>query len=229
MIADNFFGQEVSPPLIVPPEYAAGNSRAALFDHFWGDREVIVLEPEVELIVDDLYWFEQPVADSPRPRERENAKPKSLNIEVMSHFRHEIRTFAMGSNSEKDKTRNIFLARADDSRRWYGGDVIHLEAKSSGYEIIVPERLSISQQITLFSEAKRIVGPMGSAFANILFAGPGTRALVLSPSHPDLIEDWWAPFADVAGVEIFVARGDKRIEGVYGLDAEEVKKFLTEF
>jgi len=228
MIADKFFGQEDSPPLIVPSGYAEGNSRVALFEHFWGRREVIVLEPDVEFIVEDLYWFEQPVADSPRPTELKRAEPKSLNIEAMSRFRHEVLTFALDLDSEKEKTRDIFLARADGSRRGYGGDVIHREAESLGYEIIYPERLSISQQIAAFSEARRVVGPMGSAFANILFAGPGTKALIFARHYPDLVEDWWAPFADLAGVETFVIHREGRRDP-WELDPREVHQFLKDF
>lgn len=50
----------------------------------------------------------------------------------------------------------------------------------AGYEIIAPESLSWSDQISLFSRAKIVAGEHGSAMKNLLFSSPGTIQIVLN-------------------------------------------------
>ena len=227
MLASEFFSEKNSPPLIVPDGYICTSSREELFRYFWNQRPVIRLHSCEELRATNLYWFEQPVYDSPRPSNPANLLPKMLNVEVMSRFRRKLIEFLPGVNFEEFGARNLFLARG--SSRDYGGAKINRIAERLGFEIVFPEKLSIHNQILTFSQARRIAGPMGSAFANILFSGPETEALVLAPRYPPLIEDWWAPFAEISGTQLSVFRGKREVTQPYRLCEEEVEEVLSTF
>ena len=227
MLASEFFSENNSPPLIVPEDYICSSSRAELFRHFWKKRQVIRLHNRQELRATKLYWFEQPVYDSPRPSNPANLLPKMLNVEIMSRFRGKLLEFSPEVKFREFGAKNLFLARG--SSRDYGGKKIHEIAERLGFEIVFPEKLSIQEQILIFSQARRIAGPMGSAFANILFSGPKTKALILAPSYPPLIEDWWAPFAEISGTQLSVFRGKREATQPYRLVQKEVEDVLSSF
>ena len=227
MLASEFFSENNSPPLIVPEDYICTSSRAELFHYFWKQRQVIRLHTCQELRATKLYWFEQPVYDSPRPSNPANHLPMMLNVEVMSRFRGKLLEFSPGVKFREFGAKNLFLAR--DSSRDYGGEKINEIAERLGFEIVFPEKLSIHEQILTFSQARRIAGPMGSAFANILFSGPETEALILAPSYPPLIADWWAPFAEISGTQLSVFRGKREATEPYRLCEEEVEDVLSSF
>jgi len=53
------------------------------------------------------------------------------------------------------------------------------ELTSHGFKPIYLSGADVNKQIELFSEADFVIGPHGAAFANMLFAPPGSRAIVL--------------------------------------------------
>jgi hypothetical protein len=52
-----------------------------------------------------------------------------------------------------------------------------------GFEVVCPETVSIDKQIDLFSRARLIVAPHGSALTNLVFCRPGTILYELLPVH----------------------------------------------
>lgn len=227
MLASELFDEEDSPPLVVPYGHVCSASRAELFHHFWGQRPILELGPGQELRAARLFWLEQPVYDSPRPSNAAKILPKAVNVETMTRFRDRILRFAKVEDSHNLRTRNLFLARG--SSRDYGVTAVNRIAAQHGFEVVYPEKLSIAEQVSMFSQARRVAGPMGSAFANILFSGPGTEALILLPSFPPIVEDWWAPFAAVSGAKISASRGETLTSRPYLLDVEEVRARLSSF
>lgn len=57
---------------------------------------------------------------------------------------------------------------------------IEAAAERRGYKIVVPETLSIQQQIMLMRQARIVLGEDGSALHNIVFCSPGAKLGVLS-------------------------------------------------
>jgi capsular polysaccharide biosynthesis protein len=51
-----------------------------------------------------------------------------------------------------------------------------------GFSIVQPEMYQVDQQIQMFRRAKVIVGPSGSAFANVLYCRPGTIVVEIVPT-----------------------------------------------
>ena len=59
-------------------------------------------------------------------------------------------------------------------------DVIALLV-SAGYKVIYPEKMSVQEQIAIFSCAKVIVGILGAAMTNIIFSPQTTQIIMLTP------------------------------------------------
>ncbi len=80
----------------------------------------------------------------------------------------------------------IYISRKG-RRRVLNEDEIIAVLKKFDFEILYDEPRSVAEQVTLYRNAKVIIGPHGASFANILNCQPGTKLIELFPDdyHPD--------------------------------------------
>ena len=110
--------------------------------------------------------------------------------------------------------RRIYVSRLGWSRAGRSVRVLMNEAElaarlaAAGFDVIEPERMSLSEQIEAFSSARVIVGPAGSALYNAVFCQPGTRIVDIE-SEPHWVALHSCLFASL-GLEygIFVGETD---------------------
>lgn len=92
-------------------------------------------------------------------------------------------------NSAKPGKRRLYLTRsgaATSSGRFVANEAELFEMLASfGFIAVEPSRYTFAQQIRIFAQAEAIVGLHGSAFANAIFAEPGSTVI-------DLLPDYWA-------------------------------------
>lgn len=96
------------------------------------------------------------------------------------------RTFTR--NLSKEPYRKIYLSRTKikSGRKIINEfELIHF-LRSHNFQIVYPEKLSLTKQFKLFSEAKCIISPHGAALSNIVFCSSGTKILELF-NHPDIL------------------------------------------
>lgn len=75
----------------------------------------------------------------------------------------------------------LYLARRTGGHRMItNNDEIETYFKKRGYVFVEPHKISLEEVVKLFYNAKVVAGPFSSAFTNLIFSRPGTRALVLS-------------------------------------------------
>jgi len=55
--------------------------------------------------------------------------------------------------------------------------------KENGFQIVYPETLGLIDQISVFSNAKRIIGPSGSGMLNAVFSSAGTKVVDIETFH----------------------------------------------
>ena len=99
--------------------------------------------------------------------------------------------------------RRIFISRehAASQRLVENRGQIQTMAQQSGYELLYPERLSLADQIQIFSQSARIVGEYGSGLHNCMFSPPGTQVCALrGTSHsPGFVQ---SSLAEVFGQQV---------------------------
>jgi capsular polysaccharide biosynthesis protein len=93
----------------------------------------------------------------------------------------------------------LYLRRTGSNRRFLNQDEVEEVFRARGFEIVVPEKLSVREQIALFSRARVIAGPTGAAIANLVFAAPGCRLLVLAAINRHWPFHYWLNMAHAAG------------------------------
>jgi capsular polysaccharide biosynthesis protein len=83
--------------------------------------------------------------------------------------------------------RKIYIRRPDSaSRRFVNEAEVEERARANGFIVVDPGLLSLVEQISLFKNATDIVGVMGAALTNAVFAPAGARIWNLAPgSMPD--------------------------------------------
>lgn len=78
----------------------------------------------------------------------------------------------------------LYVSRANwtKQRNLINEAAIEAKARSLGYQVISPERLSIDEQINIFSRAKMIAGPSGSGLYNCIYSATLGERLILASS-----------------------------------------------
>ena len=94
--------------------------------------------------------------------------------------------------------RRLFISRADAKRpRLLNEDEVFKRIEALGFERVIPGRLSIADQIALFSEAQIVAGAHGAGLTNLIFM-PGGGAVVEN-FHPSLVHGAYAWLSHLAG------------------------------
>ena len=115
---------------------------------------------------DDFYYF------------KNSEFPQFINlhesVKILKNF--------LNSKKILDNEKKIYVTRQDSNYRKIinEGDIISLLRKK-GYKIINPQLYSIDEQIDIFSNAEKIIGPHGANLANIIFCKPGTEIIEIAP------------------------------------------------
>ena len=83
-------------------------------------------------------------------------------------------------------SRRLFVTRKPREKRTIA-NVVSVESifAGCGFEIVHPRRLTIAEQVRLFSQASHIAGPVGAGMANMLFAPNSAEILLIDPGLCD--------------------------------------------
>ena len=197
-------------PLLVPQ--AAGRSAAwrAALEVVAPERETITVPRRGTLAVDRMVWLD-PAVNGPRTL-RDDA-PIALDLlapsfAVLARFRATVlERLAVGPSARPG--RRVLLVRPAGAKRSVNQDDLVAVAQRRGFEAVDPGSLPFVEQVRLFAEAEVIAGGWGAAWSSMLFAAPGARGLMWTPSA---FARWplFSNLAEVSGVHLrhlFVAVG----------------------
>ncbi len=157
-------------------------------------RQLIVLEPGKarnvrRLVVPaQLAWLPTNLRDGLELR----AEDSHISEEAIRFLRD--RLLPTNDRASPSTRRRIHLARRQTGRLLNGSDLDPVLARF-GVESILPESMPFEDQVRLFADAELIVSETGAALANIVFAPPGARIVILSAGRAD-----HSLFSQIAGV-----------------------------
>ena len=85
---------------------------------------------------------------------------------------------------QKENKLKIYVSRQNSrSRNLINEEDIIDEMKSKNFMIIDTKNMSVFEQIDIFSSAKIIISPTGSALTNIIFCSEGTKIIEIVPKY----------------------------------------------
>lgn len=151
-----------------------------------------------------------------------------------SIFDRQVATFDRGAAGP----RWIYVSRQDarSIRRLLNETELIARLRAHGFTIVVPGQLSASEEVTVFRDARLIVGPLGAGLYNALFTRPGATIIALSDPH--YVMEWLAQAAALRGhahgwMFGVSMRSDERVyAGTHSnwiLDVDRVVRALLEF
>ena len=94
----------------------------------------------------------------------------------------------------------IYLARYKSGRpRLQNDEEIAMLCEKSGFQIVFPEKMTFTDQMSLFRGAHFIIGCAGAAMTNTLFAEPGTEVYMIVPKVYQ--NSFWYTYMKNTGVQ----------------------------
>lgn len=124
-----------------------------------------------------------------------------------------------------------FIARRGASHRELRNEQeLFALCAAKGFELVVPQEMSLTQQAECFASAAAIVGAKGAALTNCLFCAPGAKIVVLSPA--DFPDPFYWELAGHAGchyAEVFGPVTTRRHDGLndFSIDPEKFTRALV--
>jgi len=218
-------------PVVVPNDIFRYPTMVEALEVFLDGRDVIRV-PLGERVVGDLCWLDS-LENSDIPESLVTASPESLihllHREGMESYRQVF--LDRFGDQPAPWGEKIFITRTG-TRRVYNQDEIAEVAAEFGFTAVAPEKLSLADQVALFSRATHIIGPSGAGFGGMLFASPGCQALCWQDSrltHMTILPD----LATLTGSHFWHVLYEPQPGGVftsdYHLDPDTIRQTLREF
>ena len=106
----------------------------------------------------------------------------------------DLRTYLLPYSSHREFPKRIFMSRKNASvRKSFNEDAVVRLLSEFGFEVFDPGTLSVADQISLFNQAKWIIGGVGAAFTNLLYCNASTKVILLSRARFH-----YTPFSTIA-------------------------------
>jgi len=187
------------------------------------EREIILLPIGRALHCSELYITS---VTGYVPFERRNSKLSNHSHGVFSPLALEMlrnHLIGQGQNVE-DSTwpKKIFLRRNSEIRNVVNATELERMFFSHGYSVVEPERMTFSQQVKLFSNAKIIAGSSGAALANIIFCPPTTKICIFISKDRETSYWYWQNIACATGKTVTYVLGEKNKNKMDGIHASFV-------
>lgn len=217
-------------PLVVD-EGLHDNILESLFRVAGTDRDVITLASGCTLQVECLY-LTSPAGYVPFGRRQGVAHGHShgtFSPQAFSAIRRKILRQTPMEGAEIP-SRKIYLRRNSGVRLVKNADEIEQLLKQRGFSVVEPEKLTFAQQAEMFAEASIIVGSSGAALANLVFAHPSTRIIIMIGKQPDTSYWYWQNMACALGNRVVYMLGEPEgtggIHADFRVDAQELLLYL---
>ncbi len=172
------------------------NQMESLLAVVGGNRSVIVLSKGCGLFVKELYFTS---STGYVPFQKRGNADSTASHGLFSPYALQMVVDRLSEWSaaidKENLPKRIYVRRNSSYRSLKNQAELEKVISQLGFEIIQPEKWSLSQQVALFENADVVVGPTGASFANIMFCRPGTKIVILAYWHPDMVYWYWQNIA----------------------------------
>lgn len=196
-------------------------------------RQIISIDSMNCYKVKKLYYINCPNFIPPNFVNDKDIHPSDIQFDIKSLI--DLKSMLLPYSSNKEFPKRFFISRKDTSgRRVFNEDEVFGILETFGFDLIVPEKLSVTDQIALFNQAECIAGGSGAAFANLLFCTKSCKAIIFSKNR--LPFSGFSTIAYAVGVDIrYVTeestKGDllKNIHDPFVIEVEKLRRLLKEW
>ncbi len=171
-----------------------------------------------------LYYCTSPnyLSDHGKQQILFDLQPTRYGLECLNSLRQRL------VHSEKSHLKRRIYLPHSGSRMLKNSAALSLFFERNGFQIVVPENMTLSEKISLFSTASHIVSPGGSGLHNILFCMPGTKILALGQLQGPQV--MFASICDTLGLDfhtvIGVSDATANVHKAYEVRTEMINDFF---
>jgi capsular polysaccharide biosynthesis protein len=115
-------------------------------------------------------------------------------------------------------TRRIYLARGKASsniRQIENIQEVEEAIRAKGVVSFTPELMTFAEQVAACKSAEIIVAPVGATLANMIFAPPGCKVVVLSPYYDEANYFYYTNLAGVLGHKLYYVLGPQTDQSLH--------------
>ena len=105
----------------------------------------------------------------------------------------------------------VYLHRETGMRRVANFPAVRAVVEAAGFEVVVPDRLTVAAQISLMQGARHVIGEHGAGVANVMFCRPG--ATVLELFNPACVQPAHWSVASASGLAFGYLVGSDLVPG----------------
>ena len=196
-------------PLLVSSSITNSKNHLELLKLAAPNKKIIALPDDTSHKVQSCIFIDSPVIAPPAFKEKgkvEQIGDHTIVKSLLIEYRNEVIKNSSKSTTKKYYPEKIFLLRKQ-TRRKYNQEEIYQSFNKLGFEGVYFDDLEVNEQVNIINNAKYIIGPVGAAWANIIYAKPGTQCLYWTASF---IKEG-IPFSNLAGnldVDLMVVHFD---------------------
>jgi len=118
-----------------------------------------------------------------------------------------LRAHAGGGEGPRPK---LLIRRNSAMRHILNEEAVAEALVARGFVVVEPERLSLEEQVALYSRAQMVVGATGAAVANLIFCQPDCPTVVMMPKFKETAYWYWRRMAAAAGAgPVFHVSGEQ--------------------
>jgi len=148
------------------------------------------------------------------------------------------RALEQAKGAIQGRSDKLYLFRGDsttgNARSLVNDEAVLQLVRQKQFSILDPGELSFIDQVSLFRDARVVVGPVGAAFANAIFCKPGCKVVVIAPFFEASNYDFFASLLGVMGHEVYFVVGPRVDDGkdplqmAYEADLDALESVLNE-
>ncbi|HEX6489381.1 MAG TPA: glycosyltransferase family 61 protein [Candidatus Dormibacteraeota bacterium] len=160
------------------PGFAAGLKLLA------GERETIPIPADPLTRVRDLVYINSPNPATFNLKPGTKSRPGDAMVRRSSidYWRAKAAGWRRDDAAESSPKR-IFVARRENTMRTYNQVDVEAVLSERGFATVFMEGLSLPEQVRLFANADVIAGPMGAAWAHLMFVHAGVKCVSWMPAY----------------------------------------------
>lgn len=190
---------------VLVPDYGESHLKKIVYGELDKLNVDILIVREGEAVdVKDLYFMERAARstdDEYYVAIGDFTQPK-MNSDIWKEYISKPLIEQYVEDKEKEPELKLYLARRNGGfRMMTNNDEIEKYYKERGYIFVEPHKISLKEVINLFYHAKIVAGPFSSAFTNLLFSRPGTKAFIMC-NYTRAFENFLEPFQQYYGIDI---------------------------
>ncbi len=219
-------------PLIID-ESLHKNQMESLSIVVGGTRKVIILPKDCGIVVSKLYYTSS-VGYVPFDKRYKNTPPSShgqFSPFALSKLIGKVTDY-LSTDINNNQYKKIYIKRNSGYRNLTNQNKIEQSLSKHGFKIIEPEKLSFSEQVSIFRQADVVVGPTGAAFANLVFCQPNAQIIILAYWHPSMVYWYWQNLACATGKRIKYVLGKVKNKDIphsdFTVKCEEIFDLVSE-